>query len=773
MSVAGLPIFDGLPLGPVADGQPPLTFFAVQNATWGYEEQFGQYRITDQPVGGWRAATELRTVDGSRTRFILREAGATLAALEVDAPEPRHLRLRFTTDDPTARRMSLGFSCASGERFVGLGEQSWDVDQSGQTVPIFLSEQGVGKDTTDDYVGLWSVKGRRHSAQWAMPWTLSSRGLALVAETDRLSRFALCSERADAARIEVDLPTTIHLFAGRDPVETTKLATATFGRPRVPPDLAFAPWNDAIKGPTRVLATAKALRDADVPSSVIWTEDWRGGTQMGDAYPLKEEWEVDASLYPDMKSMTDALHQSGFAFHVYFNPFVYKDSKAWTEIADKGYLVARADGTPYVFAGAKFTDTGLLDVTNPDAAAWAVGKMRAAIALGADGWMHDYGEWLPMDGVLRGGSGLDLHMKYPVLWQAIAREALDGDGVSRLMFARSGWFGTPPLVDVFWAGDQRTDFEPDDGIPTVPTMGINLSVHGLPAYGHDVAGYQSSTNPPSTKELFFRWTTLGAFSPVMRTHHGYQADKQWTWQSDAETIAHWRRWAIEHVQLTPYLARAAADAANDGVGILRGLFYGWPREDAAWTVRDEYLLGPSLLVAPVLEKGVAGRAVWLPPGTWFPWAGGAAIGGGAVSSFGADVSEIPVFARAGSLIVRYPDTIRTLTRSSPEVPGPSEIGDDRDVLVFLGADATFRETGGLAYGLSSASLPVGPATFRWNGATLPACAQPSNASCVGADDVARVVGEGTLAMVVGGAEVATFTAKGGSPTRRLVLRVRR
>lgn len=81
--------------------------------------------------------------------------------------------------------------------------------------------------------------------------------------------------------------------------------------------------------------------------------------------------------------------------------------------------------------------------------------------------------------------------------------------MQRLFFARSGWFGSNPVVPVLWAGDQRTSFQRDDGLFTVIPMGINLGLAGVSTYGHDIAGYQSGTNPPANKELFFRWTTLG------------------------------------------------------------------------------------------------------------------------------------------------------------------------------------------------------------------------------------------------------------------------
>ena len=459
-----------------------------------------------------------------------------------------------------------------------------------------MQEEGIGKDlTTDDPTVGWFLVGRRHSAYMPLPEFLAKRGYVAVADTVARSTFALCSERDDVARMELELPVTLNLFYGPDPHDALGRATAHFGRPRVPPAFAFAPWNDAIFGSASVRSVANALRAAGAPSSVIWTEDWRGGTWSGDNYTLKEEWDVDRTLYPDFEAVASDLHATGFKWLVYFNSFVEQDSAAWPETAPQGYLIQQSDGTPYTFQDAKFTNASMVDLTQPAAVAWAVGKMKAAIALGADGWMGDYGEWLPTDALLTGGTGLDEHNPYPKLWQVAQRQALDdsmaADGVERLSFVRSGWLGTAPLADVFWAGDQRTDFETDDGMPTVLPIGIGLGLVGVSTFGSDVAGYQSATNPTSTKELFFRWTELGAWSPVMRTHHGTQPKLEWSWQSDADSTAEWVRYAKLHMQLAPTM-RSLAQAAHDtGVSIWRPLAVEFPSDAASWPVADEVMVG--------------------------------------------------------------------------------------------------------------------------------------------------------------------------------------
>jgi alpha-glucosidase (family GH31 glycosyl hydrolase) len=777
-SADGRVLLDGLPPGTIADKAPPLVGFAVRDVTTSYEMQFGSFKPSNVFGGAWRPATHL--VDRSKGALDLTsDDGKVLAHVVLTAPDPSHLVAELTPGDGPERRISWGFSCNADDHFAGFGAQSLDVDHRGFTVPTFVEEQGIGKIKTDTYPNNWFVAGTRHASQVPVPEYLSRRGYMLLAETDRRATFALCSEGdATAARLELDLPVKVHVFDGPTPAQAIDRATGAFGRPRLPPRLAFAPWMDGIYGSDSVRAVAKKLRDSSIPSSVIWSEDWRGGNQAGTSYTLREEWEVDETLYPDMPTLAKDLHASGFDFFVYFNPFVYKSSKAWPETAPKGYLVQNTDGTPYVFTGAKFTDTGLIDLDNPGGRAWAVGKMKAAIALGADGWMNDFAEWLPTDGKTAKGPSLDRHNVYPVLWQETAREAIDSvkDGQERLFFGRSGWIGTPALADVIWAGDQRTDFETDDGMPTILPIGIGLGLVGISTYGHDIGGYQSITNPTSTKEVFFRWTELGAWSPVMRTHHGTDPKLEWAWDKDAETIAHFRRYAQVHMALVPYLEGLAKTASTTGLPIWRGLMIGNPEDAAVWPITDEVMIGEGVLLAPVMTEAATSRPVYLPKGRWYPWAGGAAVAGSATVTASAAVAEIPVFARAGAIIPMYPDGVMTLVHGSAAVPDASSVGDDRVVSAFLGDSGSMDEAGGLRYAIEHLADGAGAVTATWQGAALAACATTPKAPCLaaGADGAtAHVTGPGTLAVSLAGTLAAKITATGGAAARNLTFVIRR
>jgi sulfoquinovosidase len=771
----GRVLLDGLPPAKIEEEAAPLVGFAVRDLTTTYEMQFGSFKPTVTTNGPWRVAQKLK-VDGSAIDLVDTE-GKSLAKLRFEAPEPGHLIAAIDPGDGPEKHFSWGFSCSAEDHFAGFGAQSLDVDHRGFTVPTWVGEQGVGKVDNDNYGLDWFLRGTRHASQMPLPQVLSRRGYILTTETDLRSIFALCSEGDEkGARVEIDLPARVHLFDGPSPAEAIARATTTFGRPRMPPRVAFAPWLDAIFGSNNVRAAATKLRANGIAGSVIWSEDWRGGELVGTSYRLKEEWEVDPTLYPGMKSLSDDLHAAGFDFHVYFNPFVYEESKAWTETAPNGWLVKKEDGTPYTFSGAKFTQTGLIDLDNPDARAWAVKKMRDAIALGADGWMNDFAEWLPTDGFTAKGPSLARHNPYAVEWQKVAREAIDGvkDGQERLFFARSGWFGTPELVDVFWAGDQRTDFQPDDGLPTILPIGIGLGIVGVSTYGHDIAGYQSSTNPPSTKELFFRWTSLGAWSPVMRTHHGTAPALEWAWDKDQETIDHFKRYTALHMSLVPYLEGLAKHASETGLPIWRGLMLAYPEDAEVWAIKDEVMLGDGILLAPVLTAGDAGgavsREVYLPEGKWYPWPEGAVQDSGKGVAL-VPMNEIPVFARAGAVVPTYPEGVMTLVHESASVPGPGSVGDDRVVYAFLGASGAFSEAHGLSYSIEhKADAAKATLAFSFGGSALGACDDSKTAPCAEATPdgaIAHVIGAGVLTVKAGTKEVAKLEAKGGSADRKI------
>ncbi|MBP6629280.1 MAG: hypothetical protein KA297_07610 [Kofleriaceae bacterium] len=781
-----------------ADGGPS-GFGAVGAGVATVQMIAGSFRFGDE-TDTWQAIDALADVvagaDG--VTFTLRADGVDVGTGSLDwvaatrsgpdpdaAGFPRHLRIQLD-GGPARNRMALASPCTPDEHLVGLGGQSWALDHRGQRVPLWVQEDGIGKpDVPDDnYEGIWFLSGRRHSTHTPMPMLLSTRGVATAVATDARAVFSLCSDDDQVTRYEVwdhALDLQVFVGAGADGPARTRDALghmlAWTGKPARPPRVTFAPWLDAIYGEANVRRVATRLRDEGIAVGAIWTEDFRGGRDEVTGYSLDEDWRVDRVLYPGFEQLADDLHGLGYKFLTYYNSFVDSQADVYPEATAAGHVVMRADGSPYLFLGVKFADSALLDLDNPAAVSWAQGLMREHMGQGADGWMADFAEWQPHDARLASGADPMLaHNRYPVEWARLNRDALaaQGDGVDRLFFVRSAWLGSQPLAPIVWMGDQQTDFSAGDGQASVIPMMLGLGLTGFPYVGHDVAGYMSQNTVPTDRELWFRWVTLGALSPVMRTHHGRSARDNYQWEADATSIAHLRTWSRLHMQLVPYQWGLAGAVERDGLPLVRPLGLEHPRAPGAWTTIDQFLLGDRLLVAPVLERGATSRTVALGAGRWFPLRGPALAhdGGadGAEVRVDAGLESIPALVPEGTLLVLWPDGVDS-TEPAPARPAArtgDEVGADRDVWLWPGQPAgdvgrwndEAGPAGAASWSWSGRGPAAAPAGATWNGAAVPLVPGPDEVA-------ATVTGDGVLEFAGGGSLTISRGAPGATVTVRL------
>ncbi len=608
-----------------------------------------------------------------------------------------------------SNRVALEADCDTDDHFLGTGSHAFDLDHVGEAFGLWVSEPGIGKSDDDSYPEDWFLTGTRHSSSYPVPMLVRpQQAHALVAVTPARVEVDLCKSRESRFRMTTwdDRSVRFALVSGSGPLEVVEHTNRdVFGLPELPPAWAFAPWNDAIKGEDRVREVAATIREADAPSSVIWTEDWKGGEDNGFGYHLTGEWFVDEHLYPGVETLAQDLEDDGFKWFAYFAPFLEEETVTWDEAIAAGVVIETEEGDPYTFSGPTFQQFSMVDLTFESGRQFAIDRMQAALDLGFDGWMADYAEWLPTDAVLASGeSGLRVHNDIPRLWQATNREA--EESYDATFFARSGWVGTQSVAPIIWAGDQRTSFDPDDGLPTIIPLGLGLSASGVAVYTHDIAGYQSIGNDPSTQELWFRWASLGAFSPVIRTHHvAFESDNH-QFDTNFETLEFWGEVTREHTRLWPYRYGLAALASERGTPML--LPVGWIYDDS-WDRMDAWLLGAGMLVAPVLEEGASGREVDLPSEVaWYDWwTHETAVSGW----FDAAVDEIPVFVAAGTTVPTFEIVPDTLVDSvNPDVLDLDDV-DDARVLTLFGGGGDFTEADGTTYSPSGTPTGAGEDTF--------------------------------------------------------------
>jgi len=558
-------------------------------------------------------------------------------------------RLRLEIDGiENASSIALPLRCDPDASFHGFGEQYHHSDHRGEAFRLLVGEQGIGR-VPDIGEPLYFVNGDRHTTYFPMPYYVDARGFGALLTTSRRVEVDLGATDPQVAWFEVvgDEPVEVIVFHGPTMRDVIRQLGDVVGRPTPPPTWAYELWIGAQGGRDAVLAEADALRAAGVPAGVLWVQDWTGiRRNLDGGFGVQYRWAPDPALYPELAGMVADLRERGYRFLAYANPFV--DPKLpdhFADMAQQGLLITRPDGSPYVHFAPNL-ESSHPDLTNPAARAYVKNFFRSMVRdLGFDGWMADFGEWLPLDArFFDGADPLSLHNLYPLQWHALWREVMDelrpdGDFV---VFARSGFTGVQRVSQVHWVGDQEANFSPHDGLPTVVPAMLSLGLSGIPFVTHDIAGFSGG---PSTKELFLRWTELGAFTPIMRTHEGAKKFDNWSWDTDAETTAHFRRFARIHQALAPEIEVLATAAAATSLPIVRHLMLVFPDDLASRAISDQFMLGDGLLVAPVVTEGATSRAVYLPPGTWYDVWSGVAYDGGMTVDVAAPIGRPPVFSR--------------------------------------------------------------------------------------------------------------------------------
>ena len=718
-----------------------------------------------QPAGS--ATVEAATADAVTLRWPLAGAAGASLALRYALDEDGTLRVAMSSTLEGAATGEWSWGSAAGERFIGLGTQVTGMDLRGRVYRLWTQEQGIGKLEGDSGFPLANALEAAYAPMGVMH---ASGGYTMLLDEDSVSELDL--DRGATERLTLrtagSLP-ALSLHPWARPSEGIAWATGLTGRPPQVPDWAFAPWNHAVGGPAELTRVATLLREADVPSSAIWSEDWIGGSQSGSGFRLSYAWEWDPARYPDLPTDIDRLHTQGFAFLGYLNPFVPGPTRMFGEGEAGGFLVKNEAGATYTTTDPAFRQTGLVDLTNPAAASWYESYVIKAVnEVGLDGWMADFAEWLPLEGRLESGESLWLeHNRYPLAYQRSNTRGITAanGGVAdpdRLYFSRSGWAsrkgGTSGIAPVLWSGDQNTDWGTDDGLPSVVPISLHVSASGVSMFATDIAGYTSVTVPNTTKELFYRWTVVGAFEPVMRTHHGSDKCGNWGFDWDEESLAHFRRYAKIHSLLYPVWRGLLDEAQATGMPILRHPFLAdptgnWDRAGYAW------FIGENLFVTPVLAEGATTKTTALPPGAWWPLFGDAPLASAAdwaAQEVAIPLTEAGAFVRAGTalpLLTRAPATMRN--DAAATVSSLAALGDNVRFALYPAASGA---ASGAGRGASVSATGLRPgwvaAGATWNGTVLPACADSEAQDCV--DESAklyRVVGAGSLVSAGGAATV--------------------
>ncbi len=564
--------------------------------------------------------------------------------------------LTLQTAPANGNRLWLRFAAEPGEKIYGCGEQMSYFNLKGRRFPLWTSEPGVGRDKSTLLTFMadqMDAGGDYYCTNYPQPTYLSSRRYALHVETTAYTAFDFRHD--DFIELEAwACPGRIEIYARPDFIGLVEALSERFGRQPPLPDWVLDGAIIGLKAGEASFTRLKIYQDAGTAISALWCEDWVGVRQTSFGRRLFWDWAWNAQRYPDLPGRIADLRRQGVRFMGYVNPYLCVDGALYPVALANNYLALRPESdAPYIVDFGEF-ECGVVDFTSKDAADWFAETVigQNMLDLGLSGWMADFGEYLPHDVRLSSGlDGLLAHNAWPTLWAEVNARAVAGRGQTgeALFFMRAGFTGVQAHCPLLWAGDQSVDFSRHDGLQTVICGALSSGLLGNAYHHSDIGGYTSLFDNVRTPELIMRWSEMAAFTSVMRSHEGNRPDHNLQIDQDPQVLTHFARMTRIYLGLKPYLRALSDEAARRGLPLQRPLFLHFPDDARVFDIQTAYLLGPDLLVAPVVEEGRTQWSVYLPEGCdWVHiWSGQTFHGGGSVV-VPAPLGQPPVFYRRQS-----------------------------------------------------------------------------------------------------------------------------
>ena len=490
--------------------------------------------------------------------------------------------------------LSLGV----GELVYGMGERFGPFIKNGQSVEIWNADGGTASE----------------QAYKNIPFYLTNKGYGVFVNTTGRVSFEVASE--NTSRVQFSVPgESLEYFViyGPSPKQILERYTALTGRPALPPAWTFGLWLSTSfttnYDEQTVMSFINGMSERGIALNVFHFDCfWMKGAHWCDFV-----W--DDKTFPDPRGLLARIKAKGLKVCVWINPYIAQRSPLFEEGQQKGYFIKKKDGS--VFQTDLWqSGMAIVDFTNPEATRWYQGLLASLVDMGVDSFKTDFGERVPADSVFPDGNDAVYfnngdpalyHNFYTYLYNKAVFELLEakkGKGEA-CVFARSATSGGQKFP-VHWGGDCESTFE---GMAETLRGGLSLSLSGFGFWSHDIGGFEGMPNAA----LFKRWLAFGLLSSHSRLHgsNSYRVP----WNIDDEAVEVCRFFTKLKASILPYLLEGAKEAHEKGVPLMRAMFLEFPADPVCAYLDRQYMLGPSILVAPIFSPD-GEVTYYLPAGTW-------------------------------------------------------------------------------------------------------------------------------------------------------------
>ena len=415
-----------------------------------------------------------------------------------------------------------------------------------------------------------------------------------------------------------------YLVIGGNPRQVTAALADLTGHAPQMPQWAMGFWQSRLRYETQeeLLEVARRYRDLGIPLSVI-VADYFHWTEQGD-------YKFDPKYWPDVKAMTEELHQMGTRLVVSMWPTINENSENYEYMSQRNMLMRTARGSDRVFPF--YGWQAEIDVTNPETRQFVWSKLKENyIDNGVDGMWFDEAE--PeihpeqFDNLIwHAGRADQVALLYPYYYSKLVYDGFKEMGREDIItLTRCAYLGSQKFASLVWSGDIPSTF---DSLAHQVRAAQNMAMCGIVWWNTDVGGfYGADIESEDFRELICRWFQFGLFSPVMRLHgsrvrHGQphdiiepSGDPNEIWCFGQENFEHLKELILLRQRLVPYIKQQMDLAAQCGTPVVRPMFFDHP-EELCYGLEEQYFFGDDVIFAPITAKGQTEKMVWLPEGEW-------------------------------------------------------------------------------------------------------------------------------------------------------------
>lgn len=512
-----------------------------------------------------------------------------------------------------------------GECVYGLGERFAAYVKNGQSIDMWNADGGTASEQTYKNI----------------PFYMTNRGYGIFVEDTSDVSFEVASEKVERVQFSAEGETIVYdVIYGGTPKAVLDGYTALTGRPALMPAWSFGLWLSTSFTTNYDEKTAtsfiQGMADRDIPLSVFHFDCfWMKGFNWCDF-----TW--DEETFPDPVGMLKRYHDRGLHLCCWINPYIGQASPLFREGMEHGYLLKKTNGdvwqTDLWQAG-----MGILDVTNPDARAWYCDHLRKILRMGVDCLKTDFGERIPVRDIAYydGKDPLHMHNYYTFLYNKMVFDLLKeerGEGEA-ILFARSATAGSQQFP-VHWGGDNSASY-----ISMAETLraGLSMSHSGFGFWSHDISGFEQT----APADVYKRWAAFGLLSSHSRLHGSSSYRVPWLFDEESCDVV--RKFTRLKCRLMPYLYGAAVEAHEHGTPMMRPMMLEFPDDPACDTLDRQYMMGESLLVAPVFHAD-SHVDYYLPDGLWTSLLDGRKVQGGHWQKETHDFLSLPLMVRPGTVL---------------------------------------------------------------------------------------------------------------------------